>query len=230
MQLPEINFVTANPAELDSEIITAVEKYLGRSLALADPLRIFLKGVEAILIQQRLLIDEIAKMNLVAYSTGDYLNHLAALVGVERLPATRAVTTCQITLSAAREQTTTIKKGTRFTADNQIFFAIDSDVIFSAGEISKTATATATTYGESANNFLPGEVNKIVDPQAFLLSIENLTTTEGGSDIESDESLRERIILSPESYSCAGSEGAYRLSPTFRLILRRLGLSMFMCC
>lgn len=37
----------------------------------------------------------------------------------------------------------------------------------------------------------------------------NTTLSEGGADVESDEDLRERIWIAPESYSCAGSEGAY---------------------
>ena len=37
-----------------------------------------------------------------------------------------------------------------------------------------------------------------------------MTTSAGGSDIESDDNLRERIHEAPEAYSCAGSEGAYQ--------------------
>lgn len=207
--LPAINFATADPQEMAIEVVATVENLLGRKLERADPLRIFLRGVEAIIIQQRLLIDEIGKMNLLAYAKGEYLDHLGALVGTERLAASKAVTTVEITLSAARETSTTIKKGTRITAGDEIYFETDDDAIFIAGETIKTCKATCTTEGESGNGYAAGEINKIVDPQAFLLSIVNVTTSEGGADVESDESYRERIHEAPEAYSCAGSEGAY---------------------
>lgn len=208
-ELPPINFATADPDELELGIVSAVEEILGRKLELADPLRLYLRGVEAIILQQRLLIDFTAKMNLLAYATGDYLDHIGALVGCARLKASRAVTTVEIILSTAREKSTIIRAGTRITADDKIFFALDEDVIFLAGEETKTARATCTIESEAGNGYAAGELNRIVDPQAFLKSITNLTTSEGGADIESDDSYRERIHEAPEAFSCAGSEGAY---------------------
>lgn len=208
-ELAEINFATADPQEMAIEVVATVEKLLGRTLERADPLRIFLRGVEAIIIQQRLLIDETAKQNLLAYATGNNLDHLGALVGCERLPASRAITTAEITLSTIRETSTTIRQGTRFTAGDNVYFALDEDVLILGGMSRATAKASCTEYGEIGNGYAAGELSRIVDPQAFLLKIENITTTEGGADIESDESYRERIHEAPEAYSCAGSEGAY---------------------
>lgn len=131
--LPEINFVTADPQELLNAAIKVVEKELGITLARASPVRLLLNSVVNIIMQQRLLIDTIAKNNLLAYATGDYLAHLGALVGVERLSASKATATCQVKLSAARETTTTIKKNTRVTADDEVFFSLDNELIFLAG-------------------------------------------------------------------------------------------------
>lgn len=39
--------------------------------------------------------------------------------------------------------------------------------------------------------------------------MENVTLSFGGADIESDDRLRDRIILAPESFSVAGPKGAY---------------------
>ena len=208
--LPDINFVTADSDEMETVCVKVVEEYLGRTLAKSDPVFLLIKAFLAIIIQQRLLIDEVAKQNLLAYSTGNYLEHLAALVGVERLEASRAVTTVEVELSAAREQTTVIRQGTRVTADSKIFFALDEDVVFLAGETKKTCAATCTVDGETGNNYAIGELNKIVDNQPWLKSIVNITKSEGGADTESDDALRERIHSAPESFSCAGSIGAYR--------------------
>ena len=208
--LPEIDFATADPQQMAVEVVGTVEKLLGRTLERADPLRIFLRGVEAIIIQQRLLIDQTAKMNLLAYATGNFLDHLGALVGCERLPASKSVTTVEITLSAARRVATTIAAGTRITAGDDVYFEIEDDVIFLRGETVKTAKAICTVTGEVGNGYAPGELSRIVDPQPFLQNMTNTTTSEGGADIEADDEYRERIHEAPEAFSCAGSGGAYR--------------------
>ncbi|MBR0062297.1 MAG: baseplate J/gp47 family protein [Selenomonadaceae bacterium] len=148
-------------------------------------------------------------MNLLAFSRGEYLDRLGDLTGTTRLPASKAMTTVEVKLSAARETSTIINKGTRVTADDKIYFALDEALIFAAGETVKTCAATCTEAGEIGNGFAPNELNKIVDPQPFLKSITNTTTSAGGADIESDDSLRDRIHESPESYSVAGPEGSY---------------------
>lgn len=205
-----ITFAAADPETIDVEVVATVEKLLGRKLERADPLRIFLRAVELLLIQQRLLIDHVAKQNLLAFAEGEFLERLGDLVGVERLPATAAWTTIEVTLSTSREQVTTIRQGTRFTADDAVYFALDEPLIFLAGETVKTARATCLVTGETGNAYAAGEIDRIVDPQPFLQSARNVTTSAGGSDIESDDNLRERIHEMPEAFSCAGSEGSYR--------------------
>ena len=66
-----INFATADPETIDIEVVSTVENLLGRKLERADPLRIFLRGIELLLMQQRLLIDQVAKQNLLAFATGE---------------------------------------------------------------------------------------------------------------------------------------------------------------
>ena len=209
-KFPELNFVTADVEQLQAECLKLMEEYLGYPIERANPLRLLLNSLLAIIIQQRLLIDEVAKMNLLAYAKGEYLERLGDLVGVERLPAAKATTTVEVQLTAAREQATTIRRGTRITADGTIFFALDKDVIFASGETKKTCAATCTEAGELGNNFIAGEIKQIVDVQPFLKSIVNITKSEGGADTEDDESLRDRIHEAPESFSTAGPAGAYK--------------------
>ena len=210
MTKPDLDFVEIDVDELENQAKTLAEQALGRTLAASDPIFLLIKSLLAFIINSNSLLNFCARQNLLAFSSGEYLNALGALVGVERLPATAAVTTVQINLSAARQSTTTIAKGTRITADNQTFFALDEEIVFLPGETQKTSTATCLTLGEIGNGFAPNELCEIVDPQPFLQSIVNVTTSDGGSDVEDDESLRERIHIAPESFSCAGSEGAYR--------------------
>ena len=209
MQVPELDFVKADAQELLAGAIKIVEKSLGRKIKRADPIRLLLNAFIAIILQQRLLLDEAAKMNLLAFSRGEYLDRLGDLTGTTRLPASKAMTTVEVKLSAARETTTIIAQGTRVTGDDKIYFALDEMLIFAAGETVKTCAATCTESGEIGNGFAIGELDKIVDPQPFLKSITNITTSAGGADIESDDSLRDRIHEAPESFSSAGPEGSY---------------------
>lgn len=83
--LPDIQFVNNDPEIIQSRIISAYENASGRTLALSDPVRLFLLAVSDIIIQQRNLIDIAAKNNLIAYAEGSALDHIAALFGVSRL-------------------------------------------------------------------------------------------------------------------------------------------------
>lgn len=207
--LENLKFVDANPEEMEIHILDIVEGSLERKLARADPLRLFLLGVEALLIQQRLLFDQMAKMNLLACARGGYLDHIGALVGTERLPAAPATATMKLTLSAVREQAVIIPKGARITAGDNIYFALNENAIIPMGELSVLTTATCTENGERGNGYLPGEISRIVDPVPFWASAENTTKSEGGADVEDDDAYRERIHEAPEKFSTAGPALAY---------------------
>lgn len=207
--LADISFADRDTEAIESNVLTIAEGILGRKLARADPLRLFLLGLEAIIIQQREIIDQSAKMNLLAYAAGDYLDHIGLLVGCERLKPSAANTSLRYTLSAAREQATLIPAGNRVTAGDGVYFATTETISIPAGQLTGEVPAACTLEGSSGNGYTAGELNKIVDPLPFVDSVRNLTLTEGGSDLENDESYRLRIQQAPESYSCAGSEGAY---------------------
>ena len=65
--------------------------------------------------------------------------------------------------------------------------------------------------GEGANGYAIGKVNNLLTPLSYDVDVvESITVTDGGADEESEDSLRERIRLAPESFSNAGSKGAYR--------------------
>lgn len=206
---PELTFAEADPAMIEINIMMTVEKLLGRTLARADPLRLFLMGVEAIIVQQRLLIDSVAKQNLLAYATGAALDHIGALVGTERLPARAATVSLKLSLAEQRASATVIPKGTRATAGDGVLFALDADAVIPAGETHITVGATCTEIGARGNGYAPGEIKNIADPVPFLSSVVNVTKSEGGAAIESDEDYRERIHEAPERFSSAGPSGAY---------------------
>ena len=207
--LETLKFVDADPEVMEVHILEIVEGLLKRKLTRADPLRLFLLSVEALLIQQRLLFDQMAKMNLLAYAKGRYLDHIGVLVGAQRLPASPATVTMKLTLSAPREQAVVIPKGAKITAGDNVYFALNDSAIISAGTVSVTAAATCTESGTVGNGYLPGEISRIVDPVPFWTAAKNTTKSEGGADAEDDESYRERIHEAPEKFSTAGPSLAY---------------------
>jgi phage-related baseplate assembly protein len=215
--LPDIVFAEKDPDTIKRDIISgyesAYQQATGEMITLypGDPRRLFLLTVAEVIILQRNLIDWTAKQNLLAYTTEEREDHMGLLLGVARLPAQRARTTIRFILSAPQQSATLIPAGTRVTPSGRnIYFATEDTLEIPAGELSGDVLALSTEQGSMANGFLPGQVNRLVDPLPWIASVENITESSGGADVENDESLRERIHLAPESFSVAGPTGAYK--------------------
>lgn len=69
---------------------------------------------------------------------------------------------------------------------------------------------TCTVDGITGNDLLPGQIDTMVDLIAYVEKVENTTTSAGGCDLETDESLAERVLIAPSSYSVAGPDDAYK--------------------
>ncbi len=209
--LNPISFADADAETVKTEIIKKYEEASGRTLALGDPIRLFLLTVADVIIHQHELINFTGRMNLLAYAEGDYLDHLGALLDVGRIQSQPASVTLKFTLSTSENGATVIPKGTRVTGgDEKIYFAVDEDTTIPSGEKEGTVKATCTENGTKGNGFSIGTLNKLVDPLPFVGSVSNTTISAGGGDMEADDSYRERIHEAPESFSDAGSYGAYK--------------------
>lgn len=207
--LPEIVFVDADASKVESYILSEYENITGRSLAKGDPVRLFLLTITAVIVLLLNKINETGKQNLLRYATGNNLDHLGALVSVERIAATAAVTTMQVILSVELGNSTIIPAGTRFTAGDNVFFALDAPMIIKAGQTSGTGSATCLETGPKGNGYIAGQLKTLVDPVPYVASVANITTSEGGADVQDDDSYREDIHGAPERFSTAGSDGAY---------------------
>ncbi|CCY18289.1 possible phage baseplate protein [Eubacterium sp. CAG:786] len=207
---PDISFVDPDASAILSEMITGYESETGRTLYPADPVRILLNYVAAVISQERAKINDSAKMNMPRFARGDYLDSLAEIFrGVERLEAVPAECILKFTISAAQEVGVIIPAGTRATADGSITFSTVSDIVIPAGEVSGTVKAVCDIPGTVGNGYLAGQVKNCVDIFPFFSAVENLDATGGGSDRESDSGLYERMRESVEGYSTAGPAGAY---------------------
>lgn len=207
--LPDINFAEKDIDTITEEVIARYEEYTGRSLARSDPIRLFLNAVIMALAQQRNVIDYAGKMNLLAYAEGYYLDHIGANIGVTRLGASSSVTTIQFTLDSALDYDIVIPSGTRLTPDGKIYFATTQELAINAGITTGTVTAQCMEAGIIGNDYVPGQITRLVDSLPYDISARNIDTSSGGADSESDEAFRERIHIAPETFTTAGSIKAY---------------------
>ena len=206
--MPSVDFIEVDAEKVESDSITDYEKASGRTLAAGDPVRLFLLTIAAEIIQLRQGINFAAQQNLLTYAKGDYLDALGQSIAVTRLPASKAITTIQFTLSQALGNAYTIPKGFQVSAGS-VTFETDNELIIPVGEKTGNVTASCVESGTVGNGFVAGQIATIVSPQPYLESAANTVTSVGGADIEDDAAYAERIRLRPDSFSVAGPEKSY---------------------
>jgi phage-related baseplate assembly protein len=143
------------------------------------------------------------------FSSAPVLDYIAALVAIERLPEALSGCTVRFTLIEGHGNVV-IPKGTRVSSSDEVAkFATVDDLIIPAETLQVEVEAVAEEPGKAANGYAAGEINTILDPFAFVSEVANVDVTGGGSDVETDDQLRERIRLSPSQCTSAGSRSSY---------------------
>lgn len=179
-----------------------------------SPERVFISWMAAIIVQQRTLINETAKMNVPRYAAKseneEYLDSLAEIFkDTQRLPASPASATFRFYISEPQQQSTIIPAGTRISFDGVIIFATSEVLEIRAGETSGEVEAVCTQPGTVGNGLVAGQVKEVVDLFDHYQKAENITTTSGGAEKEDNESYYERMRDSMESFSTAGPINGY---------------------
>lgn len=213
--LPEVSFIDDDTLEeMRTRMVANFESEYERltrekiSLSASDPNRIMLYAHALELYQVEQYVDRAGKQDLIKYSYGEFLDNLAGNRGVFRVQPGPAKTTVRFTLSETKAYAVGIPEGTMVT-NGEIFFATDEYAEVAAGESYVDVNCTCTINGIEGNELLPGQIDTMVDLVSYVSSVENITTSAGGSDLESDESLAERVFIAPASYSVAGPDDAY---------------------
>ena len=213
---PDISFIDNKTIEdVRDGMVADYEEYMtkatGQTVTLprSSPHRGVLYAAALQIYQAFQYIDRAGKQSLLKYSYSDFLDNLGLLKGVTRSPATAAVTTLRFTVSAVRQVATAIPKGTRVSAGGSVYFATDEYAEIPAGGSTVDVPATCTDAGTEGNDLAAGDLTIMVDPLPYVASVVNTTATEGGTDVESDDDLEERIYLAPGAYSTAGPEYGY---------------------
>lgn len=214
---PEVSFIEDMSIEdIEAYYLDAMqEKYrelTGRELIMrdADPVRLVAYSNCLMLYQIAQYADRAGKMALLKYSYGDYLENIGALKGMYRMQGAAAKTSLKFTLSDKRPGTTIIPAGTRVTASDGVYFCTMDVLEIPSGSLTGEVNAQCRELGIKGNDYAPGTLKMLVDPVPYVDKVENVTKTEGGADLESDENLAQRIYLAPSSWSTAGPDDAYK--------------------
>lgn len=205
-----INFVEIIPQKILDDMFNTVESYLGIKLSGGDERNLFLHSLSPIIIGLYNSINDTANQNLIRYARDDKLDGLAKdIYNTTRLDSTKSFCKGIAKLSEVQNQEVLVKAGTKVTPDGELMFFIRDDSVIKAGETQIEVTLIAAEPGEKYNGFLPSKINYIVDPISYVSEIYNTEISASGSNIEDDESYRQRARLYMESLSTTGPSGAY---------------------
>jgi len=202
-------FINRDPSVIVAEMKADYEARTGRTLEPAQVEMLLINGFayrESLIRNQ---IQDAALQNLVAFARFPALDYLGELVGVTRLPSQAAQTTLELVMVPGHGDIV-IPSGLRVSStDGRTIFALIQDYAVLAADNIVSVTAIAQSNGVSGNDYVLGTISTILDPQPYLATASNTTVSEGGSDEETDDQLRERIRLAPNSFSVAGPYKAY---------------------
>lgn len=209
-QLPEPNFIDRDATAVTNEWIALYQERTGKTLQDAQIERILIDigSYRENLI--RIKIQAIAKSNLLNYAPLEILKHIGELVGVPILEAKFSKTKFVFILEVAQDFDIIIPSGTQIESnDGKYIFETIDDAVIKAHELSVEIQAICTTAGAATNAYAINSITNLITPLGYVLTVQNTTITSGGQDEESADNYRERIRQAPESFSNAGSKGAY---------------------
>lgn len=206
--LPDVDFIEVDAEEMESIAVSRFESSTGTSLDESDPRRKFIQSMVFMASMLANNIDFTGKMNLLAFSEDNYLDHIGARKGVSRLEPKAAETVVRFECNPV--ESFTIPSGTRMSIAD-LEFASTEDYLVTVGLTSIDIPMTCSELGEIGNGYLPNQITNIVDNDnlPWVTNAYNITKTDGGLDWEENDAYAERIRQSNAQYSTAGPEDAY---------------------
>lgn len=162
------------------------------------------------LYQEKAHAEYILRQMFPSTATGEYLDAHASQRGIVRKGATYAVGRVIFSAGTQEHEDILIPAGTEVcTTGDMRRFVTESDAVLPSGNRDQSVDVTAVQPG-SAYNVKIGSIGIIVTPVMGIVSVSNNTKFSGGSDVESDASLRERIIDSYRNLSNGANAAYYR--------------------
>lgn len=209
---PDYQFFPTDAGEIILELVAAYEAITEETVQPASPEMLFIRWVASVIIQERVLNNYTGNQNIPSRAEGENLDALAELTYSKARPkATAATCTMRFSISEAQPTSVLIPAGTRISnADNTLVWATSEDNYIPIGETSvDVENVICQTAGTVGNGYAPGQINKLVDLYDFFSSCENITESDGGSDVPDDDEYYALMRASMDAYSCAGARGSY---------------------
>lgn len=215
MDLPKreaLKVVDDDVSTILSETIKDYENRTGKVLQPAHIERLLINTFAYREFLLRKQLNEAYRQQHIPYATGLMLDVAGADFGTERLPATPADTLIEFSVNPDEigDKVIRIDKGVQVLAGNIAFATIDGGDLSQHSPII-TLGALCTQVGTVGNGYAAGQINTLKNNlhPTIKIGVKNTTASKNGSDVENDESYRERIMMAFERFSNAGSRGAY---------------------
>ena len=155
----------------------------------------------------RTRINNAAKDQLLAFAKESDLDHIGVTrYGVLRLEGSKPYAAFTFTLSTVLAYDVTLPQGLQLSDGKGATAFLLADTVITAGNLTNTGTVELQENIESSE--LKTEV--ILTPLPYVATAAQDETYHDGASVEDDERYRERIWLSRESKSTAGSDATYR--------------------
>lgn len=212
MDKDELNFIETSAAEIWDEVLEELENGVAEPLYPGDERRIFGEALTQVIVAVYSAVNDACRQKMLQYARDDVLDAIGETRDVERLDPTYATTTLRFSVETVNPSNLVIPAGVRASNDFEHYFATDATAVLPAGSLYVDVPATATEGGSDYNGIAPNEICRIIDVSQVPLidAVANLTETDGGGDIEDDDSYRERIREAENKLSTAGPAKAYK--------------------
>lgn len=208
--LPDLDFIDDTVEDLEAMQVTTFENLMDNTVKLDDndPRRKVFKTTAMLAYMILNNINYVGKQSRLSDAEDLYLDYIGQEKNTPRNEAKASKMTMEF--ACIGEEAFTIPAGTTVYI-NEHFFASDSDVEVAEGITNILVPFTCTEPGSASNGFLPGQITELIAPDELsqVLDVENTTKTEGGVDLEDDDTYAARIQLSGNQYATAGPEDAW---------------------
>jgi phage-related baseplate assembly protein len=139
-------------------------------------------------------------------ATGEDLDFIAEFFWVRRLVGSKPTAQVTFELNTVLAYAYVIEAGTELLNDDGTVSLVLSDITIPAGSVQGSGVSELQVMTEQSDATVSG----VLVPNPYLSKVTQTTGYAGGSDTESDYELRERIKLSYEEQTTAGSISAYK--------------------
>ena len=206
----EYEAIDSDAWEIKRDMINKFQELSGRSLTEANPETLIFSTVAYQLALLEEKYNDDIKQNYLRFARDERLDLKGEFYGNrgKRLIEQPAVATFRFYISNIQTTDTVIPKGSRIRY-NELYFETDEEYKITKGNLSVDGKATCNTLGIIGNGIPVGQIKDMVDIFPNYAKVENITESNSGTNKEADESYRERIREIPESFTTAGSSGAY---------------------